>query len=96
MGHRYGCSTTRAPHSSTAVTALLLSVEPEDAEPWIPMLADGGASQSGTYAVALPDRISIAMVYGGAGHRVSRGTGPARLGGACAHRRSRTGCAAGT
>ena len=50
---------------------VVLSVEPDDAEPWIGMFADGGAFQSGTYAVALPDRVSFAVVCGGAGYRVS-------------------------
>jgi hypothetical protein len=50
---------------------VLIGVEPNDAEPWIGMFADGGVFQSGTYAVALPDRVSFAVVCGGAGYRVS-------------------------
>jgi hypothetical protein len=50
---------------------VLIGVEPDDAEPWIGMFADGGVFQSATYAVALPDRGSIAVVCGGASYRVA-------------------------
>jgi hypothetical protein len=49
----------------------LLSVKPDDAEPWIGMFSDTGLFQTGTHAVALPDRVSIAVVCGGAAYRVS-------------------------
>ena len=50
----------------------LLGVQPVGAEPWIGMFADGGVFGSGsTYAVALPDRVSIAVVRNGAAYRVS-------------------------
>jgi hypothetical protein len=49
----------------------LISVTPDDAEPWVGMFADAGRFQTGTHAVALPDRVSIAVVCGGAAYRVS-------------------------
>jgi hypothetical protein len=49
---------------------VVLGVEPAMSEPWIGMFADGSLTDARWWAVALPDRASLAVVCGGAAYRV--------------------------